>query len=366
MIDQLLREGRLFEFFQLVRTLQRLVPDAVEVGHQGPPQQEAIRLRPSLNMTFASSDVEGVDEIENPNVNAIVGDGDGSVVVEGAQVGTHADLLKAARLPRYRITTNFLGMYGTESPMPTYFTEELMEAEAVDPDTETLTRGYLDLFHHRALSLFYRVWEKYRAAIRYKSDGSDYYSMRLLALIGAAKELFPDGHRLPAQYFLTLGGLLIQQPRSAVTLRQALQETFPESRLVIVTECVGQWVQVPRDQQNRLAICNTTLGIDLTLGEEVFNRSCSFRVSLGPLRIQIFMDFLPIGERHFRLREIVDLFNTDCLDYEVELWIDPSQIPELRLSAETARLGWSSWLGRRPTRPSNVRFFIKGWFHGGR
>ena len=91
-----------------------------------------------------------------------------------------------------------------------------------------------------------------------------------------------------------------------------------------------------------------------------------FRVSLGPMGLEDFVEFLPSGDKMNRLREIVDLFVCDSLDSEIELQIRKEEIPELALSAPTARLGWSTWLGRRKAFELNVRFLQKGWLHGRR
>ena len=55
-----------------------------------------------------------------------------------------------------KLPVNFLGLFGPNGPMPVHITEYARERQlnAHDP---TLV-GFLDLFHHRILSLFYRAW----------------------------------------------------------------------------------------------------------------------------------------------------------------------------------------------------------------
>jgi type VI secretion system protein ImpH len=327
LIQALLKEGFRFSFFQAVRLLQHATPDAVPVGHQGPVGKETIRFRPVLDLNFASSDIEKITAVPQA---------DGS--------------------KRYEIATTFLSIYGAVSPLPTYFTEELMGQEE-----ESLQKEFLDLFHHRAISLFYRVWEKYRYTARFSSDGSDYFSRRFQMLLGIDR--LPADHRVGAVRLLGLSGLLTQVPRSASSLRSIISDYF-EGIPVRVDSCVGRWLPIPEDQRNRLALSNTRLGKDLSLGERVFDRSCTFRVALGPLELEDFMAFLPCGDRMPELRELTDLVNGDGLDYEVELRLREDQIPPLQLSSPTARLGWSSWLGSRGAADSRIRFLVKGWFHG--
>ncbi len=326
----LLEEGHRFSFFQAVRMIQHLHPEAAPVGHQGPVERECIRFRPPLDLAFASSDVAGIQQIP-------------------AERGT-----------RFEVASAFLSLYGAVSPLPAYYTEELFDAEE-----GSLSRGFLDLFHHRALSLFYRVWEKYRYAVRFASGGTDFYSRRLLALLGLDLALFPKDHRIPAVRLLAFAGLLTQLPRSAASVRGVLAEHF-EGTPIDVEPFVGRWIPVAPDQENRLARRNTRLGEDLTLGGRVFDRGGTFRVGVGPVGLDDFMAFLPPGQRMPEMRELVDLLNSDGLDCEVELRLREEEVPPLQLSTRTSLLGWTTWLGRRPGMETRVRFLVKGWLHGRR
>jgi type VI secretion system protein ImpH len=312
-----------------VRLLQNLRPDAPRVGFQGPPGAEAVRFRPTLDLAFAPSDVARIRELPSSPGG-----------------------------PRFEVSTTFLGLYGASSPLPTFFTEELL-----GQDEESLEREFLDLFHHRLISLFYRVWEKYRYAVSFSPDGKDYYSERLLTLLGLSRESIPPDHRAELLRLIALAGLVTQIPHSAASLRAALS-TYFEGVGVRIDSCVGQRLPIPPDQHNRLGRENSTLGRDLSLGERVYDQSCTFRVGLGPLGLAEFLTFLPPGAKIRELRELVDLKNGDALDYEVELELREAEIPPLALSGPHAMLGWCSWLGHRPGMDGRVRFFVKGWLHG--
>lgn len=329
----LLKNARLYSFFQAVRTLQSVNRDAPRIGHNGPPQRERIRLRPVLDFAFPLSDIDSVEEIEQED-------------------GTH----------RYRIDVAFMGLYGTSSPLPSHYTEDFLRRE----ERESLLRGFLDIFHHRLLSLFYRVWEKYRTDAQFKSDASDYFTLRLLALLGMSRESIPHGHRVDPLRTLAYAGLISQQPRSAHLFEGMLSDYFPKAS-VDVEPFHGTWTPVPQDQQNRLGLSGCVLARDLTVGDQVFTRASAFKVGLSGLSFDEFMEFLPHGAKMPQLRELVDLFNTDCLDYVIELCVKAEEVPGLTLSGKTAWLGWSSWLGQgRPGSTNCVKFSIRGWFHGRR
>jgi len=327
----MLEKANRFSFFQLVRLLQALHPKAVPVGYQGPPGQECIRFKPRLDLSFAPSDVAEIRRVSPP---------------EGP--------------PRFEVETTFLGLYGTVSPLPSFYTEQLL-----DVSDSVLIRGLLDLFHHRLLSLFYRVWEKYSFGVPDSEKGHDLIARRFLCLIGFDYEMpAPEGMFLKPRALLSQAGLAAQQPRSAVSLERILQNSFPDLSIE-VEQCVARWVEVPREQRNRLSSENCYLGKDCTLGTSVMTRLNTFRIHVGPVAsLKYFQLLLPTEALMLRLREVVDLFNVDNLDYEVRVRVKPEAIPGLRLSEPAARLGWSTWIGERPDTPQEVVHFMRGWLHG--
>ncbi len=331
-IRNLLAEGYRYEFFEAVRLIQTLVPDAPRLGHQGPPQKECIRFHPTADLSFAPSDIVEIKKSEGP---------------EGE--------------PRFDVATTFLSLLGSQSPLPTHYTENVLH----DDSDESLVREFLDLFHHRLLSLFYRAWEKYRYSMQFRPGGSDTISSRLLTLAGLAPDLLPKDMKIPAVRFLGYSGLLLQMPRSASGLEGILNDFFRDVG-VRIEGCSAQWIPIPLEQQARLGKANCGLGRDLTVGERVFDRSNTFSAVVGPVGLDVFLRFLPPGERLAEMRELVDIFNSDNLDYYVELWIKREELPELKLSSPTAMLGWSTWVGQNPGVDQCVRFLMKGWLHAGR
>jgi type VI secretion system protein ImpH len=327
LIRELLERGPAFSFFQAVRLLQALDPKAPRVGRQGPASLEAVRLRPSLSYAFQNADLERV-----------------------------------RRLPggKFEVVSTFLGLYGTASPLPSYFTEQLFFEQ---DEEKGFLRGFLDLFHHRLLSLFYRAWEKYRYDAQFTSDGEDPLSTRLSAMLATDAESLPKDHAVPAVRLLAYAGVLTQQPRSAAALNALLSDYF-EGLPVAVVPFAGGRTPVPADQRNALGSRNSRLGEDLVVGESVSDPGGAFRVEIGPAGLEDFLSFLPGKPRLAELRELCDLMNDGGLDLEVELELKEDEVPPLRLSDGPARLGWSTWLGRRPGMDTTIRFLLKGWLHG--
>ena len=327
LINELLQAPRRFSFYQIVRLLERSRPETAPLGGHGPVEQEAVRLRPNPSMGFASADVQEVAHIEPP---------------EAAGGGPW---------PAYRVTVNFLGLYGAGSPLPAFYTEDIVMR---DEEGET-RRAFFDFFHHRYLSFLYRAWEKYRYDQRYHRGASDQQSQWIRGLIGlrgAGKDgTGKDGADLPVEHperLLSSIGLLLLHSRSAATLEKILSHYF-EGLPVRIEQFIAREVRIEESQRTYLGRANATLGVDCTPGETVPDISGKFRLEIGPLDFASFRDLLPDGEGFRKLQKLVPYLLRDQLAYDIELSLREAEVPALDLGAECpARLGWSSWLGEPP------------------
>jgi type VI secretion system protein ImpH len=237
---------------------------------------------------------------------------------------------------RLELTTPLLGLYGSVSPLPTVFTERLLTL-----DEESLSRGFLDIFHHRLLSLLFRALTKYRPAFASPGGPSDLAAHRLAALVGLPPAEAP-GAAVRSDSLLCYAGILARQPRGAETLEHILSDRFGVD--CEVEQCIGRWTALPAEQTCRLGQANSGLGRDCTVGDRVFSRSTAFRVHLGPLPWQELERYHPGGDRHAELRELVRAIDGQALDCEVELIIELASVPPAKLGDSHTRLGWTTRL----------------------
>lgn len=298
-------------FFQLVQQLVRLREGAIAPGGGGPPRHETIRFRPNASLGFPASDVAAVERYELP--------------------GEEIPL-------RYRVTVNFMGLYGPASPMPNHFTEEMLWA---DGEGE-IQRDFLDLFHHRMISFVYRAWLKYRHWAHYRAGGKDATTPLYLGLIGMGTDGLVEASRISPFALLRCAGLLGGGPRSAAGLRALLRDQFDQVPLE-VTSFLRRVVTLPGDQCSRLGAASCRLGKSVILGERVVDRATAFGLTLGPLSAAEFEQWLPGGERFQRMVRLVRFYLRDPLDAVVTLKLEAPEVPALRLG-ERRPLGQMSWL----------------------
>jgi type VI secretion system protein ImpH len=319
LMQQLLEKPYEFSFFQAVQLLQRYA-GGVPLGHEGPASEELIRIRPTVSMSFPAADMEGIQRIPKSG-------GEG-----------------------FRITTSFLGLHSSDSPLPTFYTEDVLWKE----NDQAAVRSFLDMFHHRAFSLLFRTWEKYRYDVQFRNRGSDLFSQRVYSLLGLGTLQLEESAGVPAVRLLRYAGLITQRPHSAAALAGMLRDYLGLEHLKI-EQCLERWVRIEDPQQNRLGDRNCRLGTDLIAGGRVRDRSGKFRITVGPVPLRTFNRLTPVGEDYAALVNIARLFVGDRLDFDIKVKLAADEVPPLQLSSRSpARLGWTSWLPGKPGSTSVV------------
>jgi type VI secretion system protein ImpH len=285
-------------FFGLVSFLERVTSGATPVGGDGPAHREAIHFRHDPDLAFHSADVRSVEISEDST--------------------------------RFEVLTTFLGLSGTASPLPPYVVEGVL----FDTFEQGTQRDFLDLFHHRAVSLLYRAVVRLDPAREHRSDASDPWLLRLLSLAGIQAD---PGLALQARHLMVLVPILVKRSRGADALRAAvsaiLHDELPGTK-VRIRELVGCWLSVDEDQHTCLGARNHALGERTVLGRRVFDRRGRFAIRIGILSREE-ADLLAEGQLLLdRLRAAVGLVLRDPLEYDLELELDPD-------AAETMRIGFS-------------------------
>jgi type VI secretion system protein ImpH len=319
--DILFAEGFRFDFFQAVRLLERVYSQRQAVGRGVDPALEIVRFAAHLSLSFPPSAI-------------------------------HSLVRPSDAVDRPVMTVAFMGLTGPAGVLPRHYTELLLERERAKDRT---LRDFLDLFNHRAISLFYRAWEKYRAPIIYehavsKGEDDDSFTLSLFDLIGMGVpglrgRLAVDDEALPFY-----AGLLGQRPHSASALAGVLQDYFEVA--VAVVQFVGTWLTLEDEDRSRLGPgdTNNVLGVSAVLGRRVWDQQAKFRLRLGPLNLVRFCDFLPSGRGFRPLAQLTRFFVGQEIEFDVQLTLKASEVPPCRLGARderAPRLGWSTWLKTR-------------------
>jgi type VI secretion system protein ImpH len=316
--ENLFQRGYEFEFFQAVRLLARLFPERKPVGGTARPREEFARFGARLSMAFPPSAVHDIERIP---------DSDDPV----------------------RMTVAFLGLTGTQGILPLCYTEWMIARDAAEDDT---LAAFFDLFNHRLLSLFYRAWEKHRPPVLYELSAArhrqpDPFTHSLFDLIGMGTPGLRGRMRMHDESLLLYAGLIAQRPHSASALRGILRDYF--SVPVAIDQCVGDWYQLEEADRSYLSaeLERNQLGEGAFLGEEAWNQQARFRIRVGPLGLERFLEFLPDGRAMAKLVELTQYLAGQAAAFDVQVFLRAGEVPYCRLDDEGAdapRLGWMGWL----------------------
>jgi len=247
------------------------------------------------------------------------------------------------------LRVNFMGLMGPQGLLPLYYSALIRERVRA---RDTALRDFLDVFNHRAISLFYQAWEKYRFSVAYERGEEDRFSQHLLDLIGMGTSGLRRRQPVPDEALLFYTGLLSPLARSAAGLRQMLEDYFEVP--VEVEQFVGAWHALSVDSQCRFSESGTyseQLGVGAVVGDEVWDQQSGVRIRLGPLSLNQYLEFLPDGAAYASLRVLTRFFAGDTIDFEVQLVLKREEAPPCKLGEEGAampRLGWLTWARTAP------------------
>jgi type VI secretion system protein ImpH len=326
---KLRKEPYLFEFFQAVRLLERLLPGRSPVGRFSPPGTEMIRFIANSTLAFPASQVQSLEWSE---------DGPGKMKV------------------------NFMGLTGPEGVLPLYYTALLAERTRSGDRSAV---DFFDIFNHRIISLFYLAWEKYRFSVAYEREGPDPFSHHLMDLIGLGTPGLQNRLPVPDDSLLYYSGLLAQRPRSASALQSILGDYFEVP--VEVEQFAGGWYLLDRNTQTSLQGGlgeSEQLGFGAVVGDEVWDETARVRIKIGPLSLEQYRDFLPQGSAFASLRALTDFFSNGEFDFEIKLILDHDEVPPCVLGAEeesAPRLGWHTYIKTRPMKVDASETILQLW-----
>lgn len=309
---QLYSEAYRFDFFQAVRLLERLEPEREPVGLAGPPSREIVRFRTRVSLEFPASQIHELTETDG--------------------------------VPP-RMTVAFFGMTGALGLLPHSYTELLIERTRRQ---DNALWEFLDLFHHRFLSFFYRAWEKYRFPIAYERSRRDPFTEYLFDLIGLGTTGLSGRMRVPDQGLLLYAGLIAQKPHSAHAMASILGHHFGVPARIL--QFTPQWLTLDKEYRARLGSANSELGVSLVCGERLRDAQSKFRVRLGPMTLPRYLAFLPGGVSFPALADLTRFLAGMELDFDVQLALAAAEVPACVLSERTEApplLGWTTWLKTR-------------------
>lgn len=308
--DRLFKEFYRFSFFKAVHLLELLFPEKKAVGQTLMPGEEAVRFSVKPGLSFPPSDISNLkQEDEKRPVNMEVA---------------------------------FMGLIGPSGVLPYWYNE--LAVERLRQKDFALT-AFLDIFHHRLISLFYLSWKKYRFAENYLAGAEDKLSNHLLGLIGLGTPGLAGRIGVDQESLIFYSGLLSRPVPSAAALEGTV-EYFSGTR-VEVEQFIDRTLSIPLEDQTQLGVANGQLGVDALCGSSAWESQTQFCIHLGPMGYGHFLRLLPTGDLLRPIFSLVRYMVGIEYEFEVRLFLTREEVPPCVLGLESPaspRLGWSTWL----------------------
>ncbi|MCI0151593.1 type VI secretion system baseplate subunit TssG [Paraburkholderia sediminicola] len=308
-IGRLQAEPWRYGFLTLLRRIGA-DPRIDPVGTARLPQAEPFRLGQQPSLAFAPREIAGVSEANG----------------------------------RLKVRLFGLGTLGPNGPLPIHVTEIARDREEGRRDTTLV--NFLDIFHHRYLTLLYRAWASAQATEGLDRPGAERFSLYVASLAGL--DTGEISHRpLPAHARLAASAHLVREARNPDGMRMTLEWYFDVP--VAIEEHVFHWIELDEADCSYLGRPGTagTMGNAMP-GTRVPDRQHRFRIVMGPLDLDQYLRFTPQGADLPKLIEWVRAFVGYEFAWELELRIKARSASPAAMGG-SQRLGWSGWLGPSPT-----------------
>ena len=310
LIQQLFDRFYEFSFYRAVYLLERFADKRKELADSLVPSQEPVRFRVKKGFAFPPSDISGLKgpaEDQPPSMEVA-----------------------------------FLGLTGPSGVLPNWYTQLILER---DRDKDRTLADFLDLFHHRLITLFYLAWKKHRFPENYRPGANDRLSRYLLSLSGLGTPGLTAMIGLPEEALTFYSGLLSRPVASSTSIESAV--AYFVDAPVRVEQFIERIVDLEPPDQTQLGVGNATLGDDAICGSQVWESQTKFRVHLGPVGKGKFARLMPTGDLLVPIFSLVRYMVGIEYEFEIRIYLQKRDVPLCQLGTEgpdASMLGWTTWV----------------------
>jgi type VI secretion system protein ImpH len=334
-----------FDFFGALRRIESSRPDLPRLGKSRQLRQDPVRFGQYLSLDFATS------AMEKPHLT---------------------------RQEGHKLMVRFTGLTGPNGALPLRYSDfirnrlrGIQDADLRGPREEAaLSQGagaardstlaeFIDIFHHRIISLFYRAWAVSHKTVDLDRPGDRTFAEWIASTFGCGIPEMEGLDAVPSLHRLPFAGHLSCQNRHASGLRGLLSEYF--STPVEVESFAGQWIDIPHEQRCRMGESRETglLGKSCVVGSKIWDRQMKCTLRIGPMTFAQYELFLPKGPAHGRLHAWMAFYTRSELYWEASIVLRREDVPKTKLGS-AGRLGYTTWLTSAPPAKDADQFCVRG------
>ncbi|WP_431646882.1 type VI secretion system baseplate subunit TssG [Enterobacter hormaechei] len=303
-------------FYRFCQLLEQSLPEMPVPGSDWRVRQEPVRFRPHPGMGFPAGEIRSTEDPEHPHLP-----------------------------PSVRVT--FMGLYGVESPLPTHYTDDIAQRR----EGHDATQDFLDIFSHRLITQYYRIWRKYSYPATFQAGGADNTSQYLLGLAGLGIPGCAKTAGTPLSRFLALLPVMMLPGRTAEGMGALVRLLAPDTRATVYHH---DRCRIPLKQPVAMSTCQpVSLKHRPVMGTHATDVNGQVLLRLSTDNPEEVRGWLPGGDLHADLMALLHVWLGAHLDVRMQLCVARHLLPDARLSCnaeQTAQVGRTAVL-----RPLNAQ-----------
>ncbi|QGU89179.1 type VI secretion system baseplate subunit TssG [Erwinia sorbitola] len=282
-------------FYRFCQMLEQSQPDAPPLGSTWRIGADAVRFRPHPGMGFPAGEFKRLEfpEIAGDPVTA-------------------------------RVT--FMGLYGVESPLPGACIDDIAQRR----DGYDAVTDFLDIFNHRLITQYYRIWRKYSWPASFEEGGKDKTSQYLLSLAGLGLKGSARNIATPISRFLALSGIMRLPTRTSEGIHAIVRLLAPDTDAEIIPHDA---VRVALQQPLTMSVSQPALlAYRPVMGSHATDVNHQVHLRLTTRNQQEAMSWLPGEQLHTDLLALLAVYLGARLDVRMTLTLARELLPDAALS----------------------------------
>lgn len=295
LIEKLEHRLPYINFYRFCQLLEQSQPDRPVIGSTWQVRHEPVRFRPHPGMGFPASEIKGLEPADDPR-----------------------------RPPGVRVS--FMGLYGVESPLPTPYINDIAQRK----EGYEATADFLDIFNHRLIAQYYRIWRKYSYPATFEPGAKDKTSQYLLGLAGLGIDGCAENIATPVSRFLALLPVMLLPGKTAEGMASLVSLLAPDTtaqvwqhdkRRVPLKHPLTMSVKQPVSLKGRPV-----------MGAYAYDVNGQVLMRLTTANPQEVEGWLPGGVLHTDLLALLHVYLGSRLDVRLQLCVKRSLLPDAALS----------------------------------
>ncbi len=296
-------------FYRFCQLLEQSQPDKPVTGSTWQVKYEPVRFRPHPGMGFPASEIKALEPPAHPH------------------------------LP-HTVRVTFMGLYGVESPLPTHYIDDITRRR----EGYEAIADFLDIFNHRLIAQYYRIWRKYSYPATFEDGGKDRTSQYLLGLAGLGIGGCAESIAAPASRFLALLPVMLLPGRTAEGMASLV-------RLLASGTQAAIWQhdrrRVPLKKPLAMSIRQpVTLANRPVMGSYATDVNSQVLMQLTTTDPEEVEGWLPGGDIHTDLMALLHVYLGSRLDVRLQLCVARSLLPDATINSQprpgAGQLGWTA------------------------